>query len=135
MPTRLQWDASFSVGNATLDNQHKKLFGVCNRLGDCIEDPGAPSDVFFHEILSDLARYAREHFTTEEAILSRCGYPQLDVQKIEHARYEFEIAELCLNAALGKLDKVETHQFLSNWLTEHVLGSDMQYCDYVRQPG
>lgn len=131
MPTETQWDDSFSVGHATLDNQHKKLLRICNELAICVEQNSPESDSKFHEILHELSVYAREHFATEEAILRRLGYPNLAEHEEDHFVYIAKFTDILTQASAGVLDKVGALMFLAKWWSDHILVSDMQYRGYI----
>lgn len=128
---RIVWDESFSVGNLLIDNQHRRLLGFCNALAECVESSGPESDFRFHEILNDLAVYAREHFTTEEKLLERLAYPELEQQRQDHFRYEEKVTEILSSATFGKLEKVALYRFLSEWWSQHILVGDMAYRDFL----
>lgn len=131
MPKTLSWDSSYSVGDATLDKQHKKLMNLCNQLATCANYSSVQSDALFREILDELSAYAREHFVTEEAILEACAYPRLATQQWDHSEYERHVAEALASASDGVLDKAGLQRLLSNWWNDHILISDMDYRSYV----
>lgn len=125
------WNPSFSVGNATLDEQHKVLLGVCYDLMECTKLQGPSSISRFHELLDVLARYTREHFSTEERILSACGYAGLEEQKAEHLVYEEELMRIIFDAMTNKFNVQEIERLTSEWWTRHILESDMKYKDVI----
>lgn len=131
MPTITTWDARYSVGDPILDKQHQKLLLLCDALRECAATAGRQSDARFHDILHELAVYAREHFATEEKILERCTYPLLEQQRQDHIRYEEQVTEVLSAATFGKLEKAELLDFISEWWTQHILVSDMAYRDCV----
>ena len=126
----LQWDSSYSVGDATLDEQHMQLMGLCNRLAESLENP-ASADAAFHDILDQLTAYAKVHFRTEEEILQACDYPRLATQREDHAEYERHVAEAVTSAQRGSLDKHDLLRLLSNWWNDHILISDLDYRSHV----
>ncbi len=127
----IQWDASYSVGDSTLDGHHRKLLALCNELSDCVGDDSPAADSKFHEVLHELAVYARQHFSAEERLLSQCHYPLLTAHRNEHAIYQRWMAETLVSASDGVLDKAGLLQFLSSWWREHILVKDMHYRDYL----
>lgn len=131
MPILTTWDASYSVGNTLLDSQHRKLLTLCDALRECAATSGRLSDERFHDILNELAVYAREHFASEEEILERCAYPLLEQQREDHLRYEERVTEALSAATFGKLEKAELLEFISGWWLHHILVSDMAYRDSV----
>lgn len=131
MPNTLSWGSRYSVGDATLDRQHKKLLNLCNQLAICASDSSPHSDALFREILDELSAYAREHFATEEAILKACAYPRLATQQWDHSEYEQQVAHARVSAGEGVLDKAGLQRLLSTWWNDHILISDMDYRQHV----
>lgn len=131
MPKILSWNPNYSVGEPTLDAQHQKLMGLCNRLSTCLADNDERANAMFFEILADLSAYAREHFATEESILLACKYPRLATQKADHAEYEMHVKEFLASARCGVLDKADLQKLLSSWWQDHILIADMDYRNHV----
>ena len=127
MTIHIQWDPNYSVGNTLLDRQHQKLMHLSNALEDCVAADPQVAQFRFHDILHELMRYAREHFRTEEDLLRRCGYPDLEGQKQEHAAFEQQIADWAFTATMGSLDLLEVQRFIAQWWKTHILVCDMQY--------
>ena len=125
------WNDSYSVGVPALDDQHKKLVGLINRLADCHGARSGGSSGVFHEVLSRMFDYAQVHFKAEEDHLQRIGYPQLADQKIEHAAFVGKMAAFSMAAAEGVQDAAAVHRYLKAWLLSHILESDMQYRPFV----
>lgn len=135
MTTETLWDESYSVGHPTLDSQHRRLLRICNELADCVEFNTPDSDSRFHEILNDLADYAREHFATEETVLKRLGYPHLKEHEQDHFTYIEAFTDILAHASRGMLDKAGTLLFLAKWWSDHILVTDMQYRSYIKSAG
>jgi hemerythrin-like metal-binding protein len=131
MPLKTNWESSFRVGNDTLDDQHRRLLEICNRLAECIEKEGRSSDEQFHEVLNELALYGKEHFITEEHLLSKLNYPFLADQLAEHTVYDEKLADVLIAAVHGKLEKIELQRYLTHWWVDHILGSDMLYKPFL----
>lgn len=129
----LTWRPSYSVGDALLDSQHKRLLGLCNEAVRCAESKDkVTAGLEYHLILNDLMKYAVEHFDTEEQILEHYHYPLLEEQKSEHLEYFEKITELLMGATVGELDMSGLNQFISTWWVSHILVSDMQYSEFLR---
>jgi hemerythrin-like metal-binding protein len=103
---------------------------LCNELGDCIVADGPESDAKFHEILNELADYARQHFASEEELVRRHAPSQLAAQIAEHEAYFDKITNILFDASGGVLDKAGLQRFLAGWWSGHILVSDLQLRDY-----
>ena len=128
---KLVWNDAYSVGVLALDDQHKKLVGMINRLADCNAARNCGSSGAFHEVLSRMFDYSQVHFKAEEDYLQRIGYPQLADQKIEHAAFVGKMAGFSMAASEGVQDETAVHRYLKDWLLSHILESDMQYRPFV----
>ncbi len=132
MTEKIIWDASYSVGNATLDKQHQKLLDLCSKVADCLGDDGQDSHERFHMVLNDVGDFAFEHFKTEEAFLRQHNYPQLERHKAEHIGLLSQLSAFFFAASAGVLDKSGLYRCLSDWLSQHMLESDMQYREFLQ---
>jgi hemerythrin-like metal-binding protein len=133
-PTVLEnivWNDAYSVGVVAMDDQHKKLFGMINRLADCHAARNCGSSGVFHEVLSRMFDYTQVHFRDEEDYLQRIGYPQLAEQKMEHAAFFRQMATFCVAASEGIQDEAAVYHYLKDWWLPHILESDMQYRDFA----
>jgi hemerythrin-like metal-binding protein len=120
MPNHLQWDPLYSVGNEVLDNQHKAILAQCNALGDCTANPGQDPEQEFRAIFSDLLSSVREHFSTEEALLSSAAYPELD----EHREALDEFEDLAVDViTTDNFETTEIQRFLALWWVGHLIDS------------
>ncbi|MDH5639015.1 MAG: bacteriohemerythrin, partial [Nitrospinota bacterium] len=77
-----EWNDSFSVGIAKVDNQHKTLFRLINTLSDGIHEQR--SREVLGEALEDTIDYALEHFETEEELMREHGFPDMQTHLDEH---------------------------------------------------
>jgi hemerythrin len=127
MPNRVNWDTRFSVGNATLDAQHKHFIDLCNALADCLDAGGDARDQEFDRLFAKLMAGAREHFAAEEAILAGCGYPDLEAHRNEQEEFAFLANEI---VTTDNFDREELQTFLALWWVGHVMGAVRGYRDY-----
>jgi hemerythrin len=122
----MEWTESLSVGVPELDNDHKQLVAIINRIAEA-EEKGGPADWVF----SELERYTREHFRHEEGRLAEAGYEELAAHKKQHKAF---IEWLETVKAAYHLDPSSHHylartvnDYLKRWWTHHILGTDMKY--------
>jgi len=89
MPNRVEWDPRHSVGEATLDAQHREILARCNALGDRLAAPDtdAEADRRFDRAFEELMALARAHFAAEEALLAARGYAGVGLLKLDDCRH------------------------------------------------
>ena len=127
---KVRWKDEYSVGVEKIDHQHRHLFEIINKLigHGASKDPGLVS-----ETLTEMLDYAKEHFTTEEELMQKYGYPEIGLHKEQHIYFFKTTAELSINA-LNKQSMVysEIVEFLKLWLTLHILKCDMKYKEFFK---
>lgn len=128
MPNRILWEPRHGVGNATLDAQHQALLARCNALADCIEAADVPR---FDAVFRELMALAREHFAAEEALLLRCGYPDIEDYRSECEEFDYLAAEI---VTPEHFDRSELQTFLALWWAGHILGAARNHRPYFEKP-
>ncbi len=124
MPNLVQWDPSYSMGNETLDNQHRNILAQCNALADWVAATDQESDLKFHNIFNELIALAREHFASEEDLLTRCSYPIPEEHKNECDEFDYLVADIITTE---NFEKLELQRFLALWWVGHIVGSGKKY--------
>jgi hemerythrin-like metal-binding protein len=120
------WSDKYSIGNDEIDNQHKKLFDILNKLFDiCV----GKNDVDTLEAaLDDLVSYTDYHFKFEEQHMRDVDYKKIDKHIIEHDYFKNEIMFAKRRQAQNKSNTDnKLIEFLSNWLIQHVTEEDRKY--------
>ncbi len=122
----IEWQESYSVGVAKLDDDHKRLIDIIRRVDEA--DKAGRSVQW---VLEELRSYAEYHFRGEEERLAAAGYPDLEEHKREHHAFVewLTTVERTYNMAPDAAFHIaETvNDYLSEWLTHHILLIDMQY--------
>ncbi|RKZ37625.1 MAG: hypothetical protein DRQ37_01445 [Gammaproteobacteria bacterium] len=128
--SNLYWSEKISVGNEILDEQHRKLFEVFNRLNTFMYGSGDAAAL--GRIFDDLDKYISEHFATEEALMQRHGFPGYAEHKAEHERFRTRLESLVRKHRAGdiSLTPVVT-AFIHNWLHEHIGETDRGYVSFI----
>ena len=130
----IEWTESFSVGVALFDEQHRRLIAMLNRM---IADPAADTrSETVADVLTDMTQYAQEHFKAEEDLMQAYGYPHLDEHKQQHLEFQEKAARLCFATVKGQASvPSELLAYLQNWLTRHILQTDMAFKPFFEQKG
>ena len=130
----VEWRDEYSVGIESIDRQHKKLIALINSLQTAVNySAGAEYE---QEALDELVDYTKTHFSYEEELMEKNGYPDFTTHRAEHelmiARVEQVLAEYQRNpdaAMQGAID------FLRDWLINHINGTDKQYSQFLIDRG
>ena len=130
MPNRVQWNPGYSTGNDILDSQHRAILAQCNTLADCLADAGADSEQKFHNTFQALMAQAGEHFSSEETLLTQCGYPLLEEHRDEHDEFDYLAADIITTE---NFEKVELQRFLALWWVGHIVGSGKKYRAFLEK--
>ena len=130
----IEWTDSFSVGVALLDEQHRRLIDMLNKM---IKDPAADTrSETVADVLTDMTRYAQEHFKAEEELMNEHGYPRLDEHKEQHLGFQEKVARLCFATVKGQASvPQELMEYLQKWLIHHILQEDMAFKPFFEQKG
>lgn len=119
------WSDRYSVGVALLDQHHRHLAQLINRLAECAAERALSESV--GDVLDALVRYAEYHFRHEEALMEAAGYPALAEHRGEHLAFCEMISETCYTAMHGIIGIDELLDYLTRWWQEHILLEDMRY--------
>ena len=111
IPSPFKWDSSFDVQNATINEQHVKLFDLIDAL-----DHNRTSASHLKELLD----YVVLHFKTEEDSFNAKGWSGAAAHKATHDKFVQDAL------AVSSVGDDQIH-FLKNWLVNHIKVSDFQY--------
>ncbi|MEA1050108.1 bacteriohemerythrin [Lamprobacter modestohalophilus] len=130
----LQWNDSLSVRIDSIDAEHKKLIAMINALHDAMRQQR--SKAVQQRVINGLVSYTRIHFVNEERFFDQHGYPNAPAHKQEHAKFIFKVKAFQDDFERGKLTlSLDIMNFLSDWLSDHIKGSDQRYSDYLAAKG
>lgn len=128
------WDESLSVGIKKIDNQHQELVKIINCLVEN-EDASGHSEPIA-QVLDRMTQYAVYHFETEEALMVQYNYPEYESHRDDHTQFKMKTAKFCLDAVQRKETLPdELLSYLRDWLTHHILETDMKYKPYFLERG
>jgi hemerythrin len=119
---------------AAIDDQHKGLFELVNRLFDSVQ--AGASNKTIRQVLAELIRYTMSHFAAEEAAMEAYSYPRLNEHRQEHEKLTAQVLEYVKQYHIGRAKiSMSLLEFLQNWLTEHILGSDRTFSQFLISRG
>jgi hemerythrin len=122
----VEWSDALSVGIEEIDEQHRVLVGLVNRMHQAIHERHG-SDVV-KGILAELVDYTRIHFAVEESLMRILDYPGYEKHKLVHEELYNHVIQLQTKVESGKTAiGFELMHFLKNWLTKHIMEEDREY--------
>jgi len=131
----MEWDKSLSIDIHLIDEQHKELIDLVNKLKAASErqdeDPNLVSSA-----LTMLVSYANTHFTTEEEVMRIYDYPGYEEHKKVHEKFKEKVTTLVKDYEEGEMMLMNTVlHFLEHWVEHHIKGMDKQFAPHVKKQG
>jgi hemerythrin-like metal-binding protein len=128
----LQWDESMALGIAEIDAQHQAIVEHFSRLSEAAQS-GAGKELL-EELTQFLVAYAGEHFTTEDQLMVKWLYPNIEEHRAEHKCFTLD--------AESFRDKVEAEGAsrelaititgkLIRWIIQHIKKDDREMVAFL----
>ena len=128
----IKWKEVYSTGVKEIDDDHKRLFDILNGLEESIIN-------LRHEDISNLsstlADYSSKHFSHEMIEMINHNYPKelIDQHKKEHDSFlngVYELESKSMSLSFGMM--MHTPNFLKDWVIGHLLGSDKEFAEFLK---
>jgi len=128
---RFKWSKKISVGDVTIDKQHKRLLDEILVLSLLLERGQSGNHI--EETLGFLDRYISGHFTYEEGYMETHHYPLLDAHKEMHRQFAVEYEAMKREFAMGDTlaFQEKVNHFLGQWWVNHISHADQNYHEYI----
>lgn len=125
----IQWKDATSVGDATLDRQHKNLMDKLNTFLE-LENYDAKK---MAGMLDFIKEHALIHFDYEEKYMTVHKFPELKEHKMLHAEFLKDFTDRLDNVTNKKTPESveELKQYLQTWWDAHVMDADQRYEAYI----
>lgn len=133
---RIKWGPEFDIGLPLIDAQHRELFSRVNAFVVAMRTSraGAQAD----KMIEFLHKYVNEHFQTEERCMRESGYPQLELQREQHARFARDFSRLAAEIR-ANIDKerlslqFRVQLLVVDWIVNHTIKLDRHFGKYLKQ--
>ena len=129
----ITFDESLITGNATIDEQHKALIQkISDLVTTCENGDGKVKAI---KLLDYLEEYTNFHFSAEEELQQKAGYPDFDNHHAKHEEFKSTIKELYeyLDDLEGPnedfVEKVKDQ--VIDWLFRHIKSADRSVAEYI----
>lgn len=130
-----KWKKEYETGITIIDEQHKELFKIGNESYDLLKN-----DLILDKydkvvvILNKLLDYCEYHFSTEEEYLLNIGYKKFLSHKVQHDDFIKKIKKADIERIDHNQDGylMEVLEFFMEWISGHILATDMDYVKYKK---
>jgi hemerythrin-like metal-binding protein len=129
MSELMPWNSSYSVGDDSIDSEHKRIVNLINELYLILHTRGEGDRIKVREVLDQLVRYTVSHFQHEERLMLECGYPDLEAHKALHVRLKRRTAAMRTNIDL--VTERDMLCYLKDWWRGHIVEQDQLYAPFL----
>lgn len=125
------WRPEYEIGHEMIDNDHRKLLELANRVGEAINARDAKRAV---ALMQHFVEVARTHFTREEALMRDIKFERFDAHVRYHQVLLSSASNVMTQCASGTdLELVrESFEMLANCLLDDVISGDKELRPHLR---
>jgi len=128
----LLWEKRFELGIPQFDEHHRHLVDLLNAVYHASIDESCRGSL--GAVIRNLVEYAQYHFAAEEEAMTVSDYAGLAQHRAEHEQFGAMVEAFQHELAGGRDVSADLLSFLGNWLFDHILVVDAQYCSALRTP-
>jgi hemerythrin len=129
----ISWSDDLSVGIQELDEQHKVLITLINRIFN--EAFIMHNDSVVSDVLTELVQYTIIHFSVEESLFRIFNYPAYEDHKAQHAELTSQVMAMRDRVQQGEEVNADLLSFLRGWLKKHIVQEDKKYTSFFAEKG
>ena len=125
----IEWSDKFKTGIEIIDEQHKELFRLFNRVYDLYNNEFIIDK--YDQIIAaveELKEYTKYHFKVEEDYMLSIRYKKFFEHKLKHEDFIRKIDSIDYNIIDYNQQNhlLELLKFITDWIVEHVVTVDKQ---------
>ena len=125
----VDWADSMSVDGHAIDDSHRQLISLINRLY-AVASRGSDRDSVAN-VLCELADYAGSGFLEEEKLMTSSRYAEQDQHVLEHWSFIDTLTVFIADFERGNLVEYDVLRFLIRWVASHIKASDAAFGAYL----
>jgi hemerythrin len=127
----VDWDNRYALGIPFIDEQHKKLLDMTNKLYKACMAGDDTARIRFISTVHEAEDYAKYHFTAEEKLMEEIQFPNLEAHRNEHQIFVRDLAKQAQSFKEGmEFVPILFVRYLRDWIFTHIAVSDKAYADY-----
>lgn len=122
----MRWSSSYECGHPVIDMQHRELFNIANELIASVVDRRPKIGIEY--LLHEMVEHIKEHFVSEEDVLQRTHYPQLEEHRNIHRLLLDRASELEQRFREGLLPIGDLIGFIAyDVISAHIIEDDLKF--------
>lgn len=117
-PFVIEWRQGFKINIDQVDEEHQHLFTLVKALNLASVE----------QTVEELLDYVVVHFSNEQALMEKSGYPAFEQHLRLHEEFAGHVADFLGNGDPWTEDRVqELRRFLNKWLIGHIMTHDLRF--------
>lgn len=129
----VKWGPELDIGMPEINRQHLRLVSLINELHRTLSEAYGLEAI--KRIVQGLVDYTANHFSYEEELFARFGYPQTASHKEKHGQLVAQVLDFQKRVGRGEDVADELMAFLKSWLVNHIQKSDKEYTQFLLSHG
>ena len=130
----VKWQDAYNVGVDVIDEDHKKLMNLINGLKMAVRYH--TGEHFEKQAMDELAEWTQTHFSREERLMQRHGYPGYEAHKKIHDAMLTRVAGYAEDYNERGHDAiVDLAPVVKDWLVNHIYKVDQEYAAFLQEKG
>jgi len=130
----VEWHDSYSIGVATVDQQHQKLFELLNSAYENLVNNENYEGR--KKLVDTLLEFAKEHFAEEERYMEKYEYPDSTNHIKEHTILLADVAEFCKSTRSGEeIPLKQLIEHITGWIHNHMAETDPKLGMFLSEKG
>ncbi len=128
------WSDTYKIGIRSIDDQHRKLFDLINKLYQTYGQSKSRSEL--KKVIVELVDYTVYHFGFEEDIFKKINYPSTTKHIEQHKKFVQKVQDFKSKFDEGDVSvALDIVHFLQDWLVSHIMKTDKSYAPEFRAHG
>ncbi len=122
----VEWTEKYSTGHPLVDAYHHIFFQMVEEFGLALQE-GKVGDM--RDRIAFLVDYTFMHFDSEERLMEKAGYADLEAHRAAHQRFREQVNAIHERYRENP-DDVKAEEVLSlvqDWFAHHILGEDLRF--------
>lgn len=120
---QIEWKEEYSIGNASVDEEHELLIAQINKLYEQFNQPLDTAAI--ESMLADIQTDISSHFALEELLMQEAEFAEFEEHKQDHERLLDQIDDMTFHFTEDpESGKELLINRLSDWFSHHFKGFD-----------